>query len=79
LTLSLLALAPVLLGVFYVLTCIIDVYMVVIARVPSGEPMGGDELAYPVPRALVDGAIGVGLIALGLGVRHYLRRANPVS
>ena len=79
LTTSLLALVPVLFGIAYVFGCILDVYMVVVARVPPGEPMGMDTLAYPVRDALIDGAIGVVLIALGLGVRHYLRRTHPVS
>jgi hypothetical protein len=79
LTLSLLALVPVVLGIPYVLSCILDVYMVVIDRIPPGEPMGMDTLAYPVNEALIEGGIGVVLIALGLGARHYLRRTGSVS
>src|SRR5438132_11077739 len=77
--LSLLALVPVVLGIPYVVICILDVYMVVIGRVPPGEPMGMDTLAYPVNEALIEGGIGVVLIALGLGMRRYLRRTRSVS
>jgi hypothetical protein len=79
LTLSLLALLPVVLGIPNVVSCIVDVYRVTIDRVPPGEPMGMDALAYPVHDALLNGAVGVALIAVGLGVRYYLRRGKPVS
>ena len=71
--LSLLALVPVVLGIPYVVICILDVYMVVIGRVPPGEPMGMDTLAYPVNEALIEGGIGRQLIDEVRGVGRIER------
>ena len=62
------------LGIGLVAFSLVDVYMVKVAHVTPGEPMGMDELAYPVRGALLDIAKGIGLLVLAFFFRDYARR-----
>jgi len=78
--LSIVAWLPILLGAQLVLAGIIDIYMVTAGGVSPGEPMGMDALAYPLPEAILEGTVGLGLIALGaLGRTYVSRRGRAAS
>jgi hypothetical protein len=79
-TLRVLAYPMILLGVMAVASALIDMYMVRVAHVPPGEPMGLDQLAYPLREAFLDIARGVGLLIVAFFFRDYARRRKlPVG
>jgi hypothetical protein len=73
-TLRLLAYPVILLGAADVAFSLADVYMVRVANVIPGDPMGMDELAYPVRDAVFGIARGIGLLFLAFFIREHTRR-----
>lgn len=74
LMLSILSYPMIFVGIAGVTLSLVDAYMVGIDRVPPGEPMFLDELAYPLRDALLDLMKGVGFLILAFFSRDYARR-----
>jgi hypothetical protein len=76
---SIVAWVPIVFGIGYVSAGIIDGYMVTVGGVPPGQPMNWDDLAYPLPEAMFQAALGLGLIALGAVARFYVSRKRSAA
>ena len=68
-----------LVGCLYVAFGGIEVYLVASGRAAPGEPIFLDTLAQPLAESLRNVAIGIGLIALAMLVRWFIRRKWPTG